>query len=333
MSDAVNLPARRWVRVERRERIAQDIVALDLVDGEGGELPAFEAGAHIELFLPGGMIRPYSLYGDPQDRDRYRIAVLREPASRGGSRAVHELLLPWTRLQIGPPKARFPLDAQAPKVLLLAGGIGLTPLLSMAAVLARDARPYALHLACRSAARVPFGAGLRDLPGAGDAVVHLDDGEPAQRLDLPALLAAQPPDTALQVCGPAGLIDAALAEARRQGWAESRLHWERFAADPALEGGDGGPVEEDEAFEVELAHSGRVISVRADQTVVEALGAEGIEILTSCGEGVCGTCLTRVIAGEPDHRDQYLTPEEQAACDQFLPCCSRAKSSRLVLDL
>ena len=106
-----------------------------------------------------------------------------------------------------------------------------------------------------------------------------------------------------------------------------------FAADPALEGGDGGPVEEDEAFEVELAHSGRVISVHADQTVVEALGAEGIEILTSCGEGVCGTCLTRVIAGEPDHRDQYLTPEEQAACDQFLPCCSRAKSSRLVLDL
>ena len=326
MSSAVNLPARRWVRVERRERIAQDIVALDLVDGEGGELPAFEAGAHIELFLPGGMIRPYSLYGDPQDRDRYRIAVLREPASRGGSRAVHELLLPWTRLQIGPPKARFPLDAQAPKVLLLAGGIGITPLLAMAEQLTAQGQPFDLHHCTRSRERTPFVEQMAASAFASRVQHHFDDGDAAQKLDIVATLRASPAGTHLYVCGPQGFMDAVPAAGRAAGWPEERLHREYFAAAPVDHANDG-------AFELEIASSGRVIPVRADQSALAALLAAGFDIPMSCEQGVCGTCLTRIKSGTPEHHDQYLTPEEQAANDQFLPCCSRAKSSRLVLDL
>ena len=155
---------------------------------------------------------------------------------------------------------------------------------------------------------------------------HHDDGAPDQRLDIAALLAERPAGRHLYVCGPKGFMDAVLGTARAQGWPESQLHYEFFSADVAPVAGDG-------AFEVQLASSGRIVVVPADRSVVQALAEAGVTVATSCEQGVCGTCLTRVIEGEPEHRDLYLTPEEQAAGDQFLPCCSRSRSARLVLDL
>jgi vanillate O-demethylase ferredoxin subunit len=162
---------------------------------------------------------------------------------------------------------------------------------------------------------------------AGRVQFHFDDGAAAQKLDLNAVLARPQPGTHLYVCGPKGFMDAVLATARAQGWGEEQLHWEFFA------GADAAPRADDGSFEVQLASSGRVIAIAPDKTVTQALSEAGVEIMVSCEQGVCGTCLTRVLQGEVDHRDAYLTPEEQAANDQFTPCCSRSKSPRLVLDL
>ena len=239
---------------------------------------------------------------------------------------MHERVAEGDLLTVGTPRNHFPLAADATDHLLLAGGIGITPLLAMTRQLARDGAPFTLHYATRTASRTAFLAELRAASFADRVHVHHDDGAPAQRLDLPALLAAPVSGRHLYVCGPQGFMDAVLATARVAGWPEAQLHWEYFAATPSDTGAD-------RAFEVQLGRNGRVVVVPAGTTVVKALAAAGVELPTSCEQGVCGTCLTRVIDGEPDHRDQYLTPEEQAACDQFLPCCSRAKSARLVLEL
>jgi vanillate O-demethylase ferredoxin subunit len=315
------------VRVQRKTAEAQGIVGLELVAAGGGPLPAFTAGAHVDVHLPNGLTRPYSLCNDPAERHRYLIAVLREPASRGGSAAVHDLVAEGQVLQIGAPKNRFPLDEQATHSLLLAGGIGITPLLAMAGRLAHLGAPFDLHCCTRSPARAAFRERIAASAFAAQAHFHYDDGDAAQRLDLPALLAAPQPGRHLYVCGPKGYMDAVLAAARTAGWPEAQLHWESFGA------ADEAPVDGDRAFDVRLASSGRVVTVPAGRSAVQALGDAGIDIPTSCEQGICGTCFTRVLAGEPEHRDDYLTPEEQAANDCFLPCRSRAKSPLLVLDL
>jgi vanillate O-demethylase ferredoxin subunit len=278
------------------------------------------------VHVPDGPVRQYSLCGDAGDRLRYRIAVLDEPASRGGSRGMHERVVEGAALQISAPRNHFPLAVGAVHHLLLAGGIGITPLLAMARALARGGQAFTLHYATRSRERTAFEAELRSSAFADRVHFHHDDGAPEQRLDLPALLAAPQAGQHLYVCGPQGFMDAVLSTARAQGWPETQLHWEYFSAPPVQAEGAG-------AFEVQLGREGRVVLVPADRTVVQALADAGVMLPTSCEQGICGTCLTRVIDGQPDHRDQYLTPEEQAACDQFLPCCSRAKSARLVLDL
>ena len=312
------------VRVARKQLVANDIAAITLVAADGAALPAFTAGAHIDLHLPGGLVRPYSLCNSPAERHRYQLGVLREPVSRGGSVAVHDALAEGQTVQISPPRNHFPLVVGAPQHLLLAGGIGITPLLAMAEQLAADGAQFHLHCAARSAQRAPFAARLLQAPWRNRVTLHLDDGEPGQRLDLAALLTLPQPGTQLYVCGPAGFIDAVLATARGAGWPEAQLHCERFSA--VVEQRDN-----DADFEVQLGQGGRVVVVPRGQTVVQALAAAGVAVSTSCEQGVCGTCLTPVLAGTPDHRDQYLTPEEQAANDQFLPCCSRACSARLVL--
>ncbi len=314
------------VRVARKQQVAADIVGIDLVATDGTALPAFTAGSHIDVHLPGGLVRPYSLCNSPLETQRYQLGVLREPASRGGSAAVHDLLAEGQTLQISLPRNHFALVAGAPQHLLLAGGIGITPLLAMAEQLMADGADFQLHCAARSAHRAPFAARLLQAPWRQRVTLHLDDGDAAQRLDLAALLAAPQAGTQLYVCGPAGFIDAVLATARAAGWPDAQLHCERFNA--VVEQRDS-----DADFEVQLGQGGRVVLVPRGQTVVQALAAAGVTVPTSCEQGVCGTCLTPVLAGEPDHRDQYLTPEEQAANDQFLPCCSRACSPRLVLAL
>jgi vanillate O-demethylase ferredoxin subunit len=319
--------AKLEVRVARKATEAQDICSLELVAADGSTLPGFSAGSHIDVHLPGGIVRQYSLCNDPAETHRYLIAVLRDPGSRGGSIAVHDAVKEGDTLCISAPKNHFALAHEARHSLLLAGGIGVTPILCMVERLGVMGADFEMHYAARSCERMAFIDRIQGSPFADKVALHFDDGTPDQRLDLAAVLAQPQPGTHLYVCGPKGFMDAVLATARAQGWSESQLHWEFFA------GAEVVPRADDGSFEVQLASSGRVITIAPDKTVTQALAEAGVEIMVSCEQGVCGTCLTRVLQGEVDHRDAYLMPEEQAAHDQFTPCCSRAKSARLVLDL
>ncbi|WP_322044963.1 PDR/VanB family oxidoreductase [Paraburkholderia sp. J67] len=314
------------VTVARKWNEAQDIYGFELVNADGTSLPAFSAGAHIDVHLPGGLIRQYSLCNDPASTQRYHIAVLRDENGRGGSRAIHDRVEQGDALKISAPRNHFPLAHGAPHHLLIAGGIGITPILCMAERLFRADEAFNLHYCARSRARTAFVSRIAASPFGERAAFHFDDEAQAQRFDIAATLANAPTGSHLYVCGPRGFMDAVLAEARRQQWDETRLHYEFF----------GAVVEQsatDAAFQVRIASSGATLDVPAGRTVIEVLAANGVEVLTSCEQGVCGTCLTRVIEGQPDHRDAYLTDEEKAACDQFLPCCSRSRTPLLVLDL
>lgn len=315
------------VRVVRKAREALDICAFELVHADGQRsLPAFSAGSHIDVQLPNGLTRQYSLCNDPTESHRYVIGVLRDAASRGGSLALHDQVHEGDVLHISAPKNHFPLAHDAAHSVLLAGGIGVTPILCMAERLHITGASFEMHYCTRSPGRTAFFERIKGSEFAGRVQFHFDDGAPAQKLELQRILSEVKPGTHLYVCGPKGFMDHVLGAARSAGWPAAQLHFEFFGAEIARS-------DADESFEVKLASSGRVVTVGRDQTVVQALAAIGVELETSCEQGVCGTCLTRVLDGEPDHKDMYLTPEEQAANDQFLPCCSRAKSKLLVLDL
>lgn len=314
------------VTVGRKTVEAIDICTFELVGAGGARLPGFSAGSHIDVHLPGGITRQYSLCNDPAESHRYLIGVLKDPATRGGSKAMHELVNEGDTLQISAPRNHFALAHEARRSLLLAGGIGITPILCMAERLFVAGEAFELHYCSRSRERMAFHDRIRRSGFSSSAAFHFDDGDPDQKLQLDALLGSRQAGTHVYVCGPKGFMDAVLARARARGWPEAQLHYEFFAGAPVKSADDG-------SFEVKLASSGKVVRIEKDQTVVHALARAGVEVPTSCEQGVCGTCLTRVLEGECDHRDMYLTPEEQAANDQFLPCCSRAKSARLVLDL
>lgn len=327
----------RRVRIAAKAMEALDICSFELVDPAGGPLPPFTPGAHIDVHVPGGPVRPYSLCNDPAESQRYRIAVLKEPASRGGSVGMHALEVGGS-LEISAPKNHFALAPEAQRSLLFAGGIGITPLLCMAQRLAATGADFTLHYATRTAARTAFAGQLRRAPYAGRVQLHHDDGPAEQRLDLPAAIGAPDPGTHLYVCGPAGFMDAVLGAARARGWPEARLHREYFGAAPgatpaAATGTSPAAAPAGGAFEVQIASTGALIRVAPDQTVVAALAAAGVAVPVSCEQGVCGTCLTRVIDGTPEHRDLFLTDDERQRNDRFTPCCSRAASPRLVLDL
>lgn len=323
MSNAEALLA---VRVARKTIEADGIAGFELVATDGSALPAFEAGAHLDVHLPGGLVRQYSLSNPPGETHRYAIGVLREQAGRGGSAVMHDQVADGTELRISQPKNHFPLHEDAAHSLLLAGGIGITPIIAMAERLGAVGAPFELQYCTRSPARTAFAERLRQAPFAASVHFHFDDGPPAQKIDLVAQLKSPRADTHLYVCGPKGFMDAVLATARDAGWRDPQIHFEYFAGQEAHSATD-------RHFDVVVKSSGRVIRVEAAQTVVHALAAQGIEIPTSCEQGVCGTCITGVLEGEVEHRDLYFMPEEQAKNDQFTPCCSRAKSARLVLDL
>ncbi|MBL0423404.1 oxidoreductase [Ramlibacter sp. AW1] len=311
------------VKVQRRLAQAEGIDSFELVRVDGSPLPPFSAGSHIDVHLPNGMVRQYSLCNDQAEQHLYRIAVLRDPASRGGSVCMHEQIKEGDVITISEPRNHFPLE-HAPHTLLLAGGIGITPLLCMAQRLQTTGASFELHYSTRSPQRTAF---RDEVANFGDRTrLHFDDGDAAQKLDLPGVLAAQPAGTRLYVCGPTGFIDFVVQTAKSKGWPADRIHLEYFGAAPQDTSGD-------KEFQVRLASSGKTYTIPADTSVTDALREHGVEILVSCEQGVCGTCLTRVLEGECDHRDLYLTDEEKAANDQFTPCCSRAKGPLLVLDL
>ncbi|GHC83744.1 vanillate O-demethylase oxidoreductase [Pseudorhodoferax aquiterrae] len=313
------------VKVLRKTQEAQDIASFELARVDGGPLPAFSAGSHIDVQIPGGLTRQYSLCNDDQESHRYRIAVLRDAASRGGSQGMHAQVQEGDVLTISTPRNHFPL-VRAERTLLLAGGIGVTPLLCMAQRLATLSADFELHYCARSAERTAFRAEIAAAPWAQRVHFHFDDGDAAQKLDAARLLATPAAGTHVYVCGPAGFIDHVVGTAKAQGWDQANVHLEYFGAAPQDTSGDG-------SFTVRIASSGQSVTVAKDQSVVQALLAHGIEIMTSCEQGVCGTCVTRVLEGECEHRDLYFTDAEKAANDQFTPCCSRAKSAVLVLDL
>lgn len=317
------------VRVVKKQAEAEGIASFELARVDGAPLPPFSAGSHIDVHLPhgqsGGLVRQYSLCNASHELHRYRIAVLRDAASRGGSVGMHDRVHEGDVITISTPRNHFPLHP-AQRTLLLAGGIGVTPLLCMADRLARTGAEFALHYCTRSAERTAFTAEIAASAMAPHVHFHFDAGAPEQKLDLAAVLAAPGSDQRLYVCGPAGFIDHVVNTAQAMGWPQDRIHLEYFGAPPQDTSGD-------QAFEVLIASTGKAYTIAADTSVVEALRCEGIDILTSCEQGVCGTCITRVLEGQVDHRDMYLTDEEKAGNEQFMPCCSRARSKVLVLDL
>jgi vanillate O-demethylase ferredoxin subunit len=313
------------VKVVRKTLEAEGIASFELARADGAPLPAFSAGSHIDVHVPGGLTRQYSLCNDANENHRYRIAVLRDAASRGGSTGMHDAVHEGDTLSISEPRNHFPL-VHAKRTLLFAGGIGVTPLLCMAQRLAALGADFEMHYCTRSPARTAFRAEIGASTFADRVHFHHDDGPPSQILNAPAVLGQAEPGTHLYICGPAGFINHLVQNAQGMGWAPEQIHLEYFSAAPQ-------DTSADQAFEVKLASSGKSYQVAADQTVVQALQAQGIEILTSCEQGVCGTCITRVLDGVCDHRDMYFTDEEKAKNDQFTPCCSRAKGKMLVLDL
>ncbi|HLU28253.1 ferredoxin-NADP reductase [Actinomadura hallensis] len=305
--------------VAAKELLTSDIVQLTLVADR--EVPEWEPGAHIDLVLGDGLVRQYSLCGDPADRGRLQVAVLREPGGRGGSRHVHDVLAVGDEVGVRGPRNNFPLEP-APGYLFVAGGVGITPLVPMIEAVHARGVPWRLLYGGRTRSSMAFADRLTELD---PAAVQLRPQDEFGLLDLDSALDAVPADTAVYCCGPEPLL-----RAMEQAVAERpplRLRLERFT--PV----EPDPDAVDTAFEVELHRSGRVIQVAADATLLDALTEAGVDIDFSCREGTCGTCETDVLDGVPDHRDSLLTDEEKAANDVMFPCVSRCLSRRLVLDL
>lgn len=313
------------VRVARRIQLAEDILGLTLAPIGNTPLPPVTAGAHIDLALPNGLVRQYSI-ASTDVREGYQIGVLLDPASRGGSACVHRDIAEGDLIRIGTPRNLFPLAANARRSLLFAGGIGITPVIAMADALHAAGADFTLHYCARTLRRAAFSERLECAPYATQVNQYFDDATPGTRFDAFALLSQPSADTHLYVCGPNGFMDHIIGTARTQGWAEANIHCERFAA-PTIDTGDDG------SFDLVLAKSRSTVRVARDQSAAEALRAAGIEIPLSCEQGICGTCVTPVLEGEPDHRDMFLTDAEKAANTCFTPCCSRARGERLVIDL
>jgi ferredoxin-NADP reductase len=291
----------------------------------GGEpLPAFSGGSHIIVVMhtPARAHRnPYSLLGSPRCLDSYEIAVRRMEESRGGSHYLHDHIRVGSRLEIAHPVNLFGLDKIARKHLLIAGGVGITPILAQLEELQDGSTPFELHYAVRSPQHAAFAQRLRERAGASLRMYY--DSED-QKLDIDALLSGQPLGTHVYACGPAGLIDAVVATARNLGWPDSHIHWERFAAPPT---GD--------AFEAYLARSQRSVRIPPDRSLMESIEAAGVEVPYLCRGGVCGYCRTRVLEldGELVHNDHFLSDAEKTHAASIMLCVSRARCKRLVLDL
>ncbi|RJL22059.1 PDR/VanB family oxidoreductase [Bailinhaonella thermotolerans] len=301
----------RLVVAGKRE-IAEGVAHLTLRDPGGAPLPPWTPGAHVDLVLTPALTRPYSLCGDPADRTSYELAVRHEPAGRGGSRHVHEELAAGDELEVRGPRNEFEL-VPAGRYLFVAGGIGITPILPMIAEAESRGVPWRLVYGGRTRASMPFLDRL-----TGDRV----ELYPQDETGFPDLDALSPGDALVYCCGPSGLVDEVV---RRCPPGSVRV--ERFT--PREDAGAGPRA----AFEVELARSGRALTVPADRSILSVLEEAGVPVLSSCQEGTCGTCETDVLGGVPDHRDSLLTPEERAAGDTMMICVSRSLTPRLVLDL
>ena len=310
------------VVVKRKWTSADGVIGFELA-ARTGHLPTFQPGAHIDVHLPNGLIRQYSITNGPGELLSYVIGVKQESASKGGSKILVETVREGDLLSISEPRNNFPLRRDATRTVLIAGGIGITPLLSMARFLDKSSLPYELHYFTRAGEQVAFRGDLEALHGK----VILHTGLP--RADI-----AQTISTALgqwffaqhvYVCGPPAMLETVRDTAAAQGWPEDAIHYEYFKNDKV--------IDDSSAFDVELARSAMTLHVPAGKTILEVMRDNGLTVPSSCEQGACGTCLTAVIEGEVDHQDVYLNNTEKASNTAMMTCVSRAKSARLVLDI
>jgi tert-butyl alcohol monooxygenase/tert-amyl alcohol desaturase reductase len=322
------------VRVKSITYQGRYINQYEVVSLDAGELPPFEPGDHIDLYFRDGRIRQYSLCNDPAERHRYLFTVLREEEGRGGSKAIFDLVHVGRVLKISRPRSNFPLASEADRHLLVAGGIGITPIMSMLYSLAHRKADYFLYYCTRSPANTAFREELSNPLFEGRVKVHHDEGVPVRMLEFDRLLAQYSPGTHLYYCGPPGFM-AAMAKASSH-WPAGAVHYELFSLPSGassvpddLMAGESNVIEV--GYRIKLARSGVEFVVPPDKSIVNVLRENGIDVPTSCEAGLCQTCKTRYLEGEPEHRDYVLDDEAQK--EFILVCCSRSKSPVLVLDL
>ena len=316
------------VRVDSIKQEATDIRSYRLINPQGGELPEFAAGAHIDVHLENGLIRQYSISGPAWERHSYVIGVLLEHPGTGGSQFVHKNVKEGDYLEISEPKQMFKLNPNAQRHLLIAGGIGIVPILSMVYTLERSKADYTVHYCTKSPEATAFKDDIEQLVKHGNLVFHFDGGNPADGLDLNETLKDYTDGTHLYYCGPLGMMNAAAKASEH--WPSGTVHYELFSPE-GLEPSKSELTGEEQSFDVRIASTGMTYSVPSDKSIVEVLRENGLEIDTSCEDGFCGTCMTRYLDGEPEHRDQVLDEEDH---EEFvLICCARSRTPELLLDL
>lgn len=299
------------------------IAVLELSPIDGQTLPSFTAGGHIDVHIGDELIRQYSLCNDPANTALYRVGILNDPNSRGGSVKIHQEFTEGQTIKVSAPRNHFPLFEGAKRTILAGGGIGITPMIAMAYTLQNAGEAFELHYCTRAKGAGAFEAEL--VASFGDNVIfHYDDQDKAQLFSPQTDFSPVDESTHIYVCGPTGFMDWVINSAKEMGYPSPQVHFEYFSADVDITG---------DSFEVYCDKSELTINVGAEESIANALKKAGIRVDMSCEEGVCGTCITDVIEGEPDHRDLFLTDEEKEDNDQIALCCSRAKSKRLVIDM
>lgn len=319
-SDPRRAPLR--VQIAAKRTTAAGIVAFELAP-IGGTLPTFQAGAHIDVHLGNGLVRQYSLINGPGETGAYVIGVKLAERSGGGSTWLHDHAQVGDVLAISAPHNNFTLRRDAVRTILIAGGIGVTPLLAMAKTIARSDLEWTLHYFAQGEEHVAFRS---ELDGLGDGVdVHLGLDPQGTVVELGRILAAPAEFTHVYICGPPPMLDAARRVAADSGWADSHVHFEYFE--------NTNEVSDTSEFEISLARSALTLPVHAGETILDVLRANGVAVASSCEQGACGTCIVRVIAGEPDHQDVYMSDAEHTAGDRIATCVSRSRGERLILDV
>ena len=309
------------VRLTAIRYAARDTNIYEFQRPDGKPLPGYTAGSHVDLHLPNGLIRNYSLIVSRPEPATYTFGIKRDPASRGGSRYIHDELKVGRTVTISPPRNNFPLKEDAEATIILAGGIGITPIWCMVQRLEELGRPWRLHYCCRARADMAF---LDPIEGMASARLHFDDENGGRFLDVAKIVGEAPTHAHLYCCGPADMMQA--FESATASWPRAQVHVEYFTpkAEPAARKG---------GFTVELARSGQEFFIPEGQSILEILLDHGIDVDYSCELGICGACEQRVISGAPEHHDAILTEEEQAENKRVMICCAGCKSERLVLDL
>jgi len=319
--DATSYPQMLSLRVMRNDKIADGIHILEFRDAGGQPLPEFSAGAHIAIQAPNGLLRKYSLCNDPAERDRYLVAIKREANGRGGSCNLIDNTKAGDELMVAPPVNDFGLPPRAQDFLFIAGGIGITPIMAMIREVLRQGKRFRLFYCSRSPETTAFLDELSAPEFKDQVTIHYDQGDPARSLDLKPVLAERKNREHLYCCGPRPLMEA--VRAMTDHWSSTAVHFEAFS-----EAETHKPT--DKPFKLRLARSGEVLDVPTTKTILEVLRDRGLEVPSSCETGTCGTCRTKLVAGEADHRDLVLAEHERA--DTIMICVSRAKSDEITID-